>query len=415
MKTFLSKIGFDKHHKFERFGVIFGSLCLALVIVISTAFVGKMQLDSKNMTNNVIYTTKFTTSISNINGTVNNIYRSKDKTKLFLLLNISDISNISVNAKNYQLFLTGCEVKGENIVGMSLEHKNVNGSIYMFGSTGYMGIYFVDNECFPSQLYDLVVRCNSKIVSSASSLDTDEDDGEKDSFSLYDQFRIYFNPGGADCDVAEFLDKDDWTIVDAYEECVSRSGEQELRNTLTTDIETMQSNLSAIDEYTERLKGLNVVVPDASSLIAGDEIVKDDDGHLTYKPKHVLASGFDYDWYNGSIKDGYLGKLCGDLTHTQYLSKKRTEVEGTQFSTSNIEWVLTDGTPVSDLDTEVSANKSITDTINLLTSSWNTYYANKKNYQCTDLKSLLYLELDSLNVESDYTINSDKDTALIVF
>lgn len=415
IKAFLSKVGFDKHHRFERFGVIFSSLVLVLAIITSVAFVGKLQMDNKNLTNKVVYTTKFKTSLTNIEGSVNNIYRSRDNTKVFIVLNISDMSSISVNAKNYQMFLTGCKTVGDTVEGAVLEHPTVNGSIYMFGSTGYMGIYLVDNKSFPSQIYDLVIRCNSRIVSSASSLDTDENgNNEGNSFTKYDQFRIYFNPGGAECDTADFLDKDNWNIIDAYEECVSRKQEKELRDILAKDIETLQLNLSAIDEYIERLKNLNVVVPDASPLIAGDEVIEEDD-HLVFKPKHVLATGFDFDWYNGSIKDGYLDALCGDLTYTQYLNKKRAEVEGSQLNLGSIEWVMTDGTKVNDLDTSVANNKTIVDTTGLLSDTWNTYYSNKQKYECTDLKSLLNLELDTRNVESDYTINSDKDTALIVF
>lgn len=103
------------------------------------------------------------------------------------------------------------------------------------------------------------------------------------------------------------------------------------------------------------------------------------------------------------------------MTYTQYLNKKRAEVEGSQLNLSSIEWVMTDGTKVNDLDTSVANNKTIVDTTGLLSDTWNTYYSNKQKYECTDLKSLLNLELDTRNVESNYTINSDKDTALIVF
>lgn len=415
MSKVLSKLGFDKHHRFERFGVMSVSLFVIMAIIFTIAFVNKTQVDNEYMTNTVIYTNRFKTSLSDINGVVHNIYKNKDDTKAFIVLNIEDISKISVNAKNYQLFLTGCKRSGDNLETVDLINKTVNGSIYMFGSTGYMGIYLVDNKGFPSQLYDLVVRCNSRIVSKGSSLDDESNKKDSNSsFDLYDQFRIYFNPGGTVCDRAEFLDKENWGIVDAYEECISRNEEKTLRDNLSKDIEELQLNLSAIDEYTERLRGLNVVIPDTPTLIEGDTVIKEKDEHLTFKPKTVLAKGFDFDWYNGSIRDGYLDKLCGDMTYSQYLTKKNLEVEGTAFNTT-FDWVLSDGTPVKDLDMSINTNKTINDTISLLTSAWNTYYKNKQAYQCTDLTALLYLELDTRSVESDYTVNSDKDTTLIVF
>lgn len=405
---------FDKHHKLERFGVMFVALFLVMAVIISIAFVGKIKTDNQNMADTVIYTQKFSTSLSGVDGSVYNIYRSADKTKLFVVLNIKNISNISVNAKNYQMFLTGGKVSGDTIVGDYLEHEAVSGSIYMFGSTGYMGIYLVDSAGFPSQLYDLVIRCNSRLVSSSSS-SNDKNASATDSFSTYDQFRIYFNPGGADCDVAEFLNKNDWTVVDAYEECVAREKEQELRDILSEDIKAMQLNLSAIDEYTERLVSLNVVIPDISPLIADDKIENTDD-HLVFEPAYVLATGFDFDWYNGSIKSGYLDSLCGDMTYVQYLAKKKAETDGIRFSTPQTDtWVLSDGTAVRDLDTNITANKTITDTINLFNTALSSYYNNKQTYECKDLKSLLYLELDTYNVASDYTVNADKDSVLIVF
>lgn len=413
VKALFSKIFLDKHRKFERFGVIFGSLFLVLIIITACAFVEKSKLDNQTLVDKVIYTQEFKTSLTGIDGTVSNIYRSEDKTKLFIVLNISDISKISTDASNYQMFLTGCKQSGESVTTDYLEHKAVNGSLYVFGSTGYMGIYLVDSQGFPSQIYDLVMRCNSQIVSTANTSDS-KDVSRGESFEKYDQFRIYFNPGGSECDVADFLNKNDWNVVDAYEECVSRTKENELRKTLSNDVQTLKTNLSAIDEYTKRLQSLGVVIPDMSSLIAGDKVIEKDD-YLIFKPNHVLATGFDFDWYNGSVKKGYLDNLCGDSTYMQYLSKKRSEVENTKFDTSDIIWTLTDGTPVDNLDSTVDTNKTINDTIGLLTGAWDTYYTNKKTYECTDLKSLLYLELDTKNIKTDCTINSDKDSALIVY
>lgn len=414
MKTFLAKIGFDKHHKFERFGITFGSLFLVLIIITLVAFAGKVKADNSRLLNKTIYTTEFTTSKTDIKGTVENIYRSKDKTKLFILLDISDVTNISVKADNYQMFLTGCSTTGNSVKSASLEHEAVNGSIYMFGATGYMGIYLVDSLSFPSQLYDLVVRCNSQIVSSAKTL-TEKNDENMSSFDLYDQFRLYFNPGGEECTSADFLNNDNWTIVDAYEECVTRTQEKQMRDTLTQDITEMQSNLAAIDEYTSRLQALNVLVPDKPVAIKGDKVVTDEtDGHLIFEPEYVLAGGFDFDWYNGSIKDGYLDKLCGDKSYIEYMRDKNTEVDDARFDANSNSWTLVDGTKISDLDTFVDANVTITTTVNLLTSAWNTYYNNKKEYECTDLKQLLNLELNARNIEVNYSVNSDKD-ALIVF
>ena len=425
---FMKLFKFDKHHKFERFGVIFCSLFLVMLIIVSIAFVDKLQTDNETMDNKVIYTRNFQTSISEINGTVDNIYKNKDNTEAFLVLHLEDTTNISTDAKNYQMYLTGAKQSGDEIIGEYLEHESLRGSIYLFGSSGYIGLHLVDSEGFASQLCDLVVRCNSQIKTDDESDDGEEENTDmEDSFLQYDQFRIYFNPGGKKCDVAEFLNKTSWSVSDAYEECVSRAQEEEIRKTLTNDVEQLKKSMDAIEEYTARLKGSNsptdVAVPEMPEPISGDKFIEhgsatDDksDDYIEYIPHEILPCGYEFDWYNGSVKSGYIDGLCGELTYAQYFNKKQSEEsDDNGMGVSVDEWTLNDGTLINSLDASISENKSIVDNANLLASAWQTYYDLKQQYQCVDLLSLLYLEVDTNNVNSNYTINNDKKSALIIF
>ena len=77
---------FDKHHRFEWFGVGVVALAIVMLFISISAFVVQMKQNNENKANRVIYTQKFGTSLSGLNGQVEKIYRSDDKTKVFLLL-----------------------------------------------------------------------------------------------------------------------------------------------------------------------------------------------------------------------------------------------------------------------------------------------------------------------------------------
>ena len=291
------KLKFDKHHRFEWFGVGVVALAIVMLFISISAFVVQTKQNNENKANRVIYTQKFGTSLSGLKGQVEKIYRSDDKTKVFLLLHWDSGSSakLSLNSKNYQMFLTGATTSGSEIKGEYLQHESVTGGFYVFGSSDYMGIYLIDSNGFPSQLYDLVIRCNSQLVTKSDIKEgaKDENGDVKDTFSLFDQFRIYFNPGANDADKAEFLNKNSWSATDAYEECVTRDQEKTMRDKLDQDLVTINNDLTQISEYRERLEAQGVVVPDDPEAIRGDVITNEAtadsaDKVLTYKPSYVF-------------------------------------------------------------------------------------------------------------------------------
>ena len=80
---------------------------------------------------------------------------------------------------------------------------------------------------------------------------------------------------------------------------------------------------------------------------------------------------------------------------------------------------MNDGTIVSDLDNSIARNKSITQNVQLLEQAWSQYYKDKVTYQVNDLTSLLRLEVDTRNVELEYSAAlqgvDGNDKLLIVF
>ena len=406
MNRFLSKFPvFDKHHQMERFGILFVTLILLFVVNIGS-IVYKNHNDNKNtLSNDVVYTQTFKLSKSGASGSVRNIYRSTDGTKVFLLLKFDDMSIVSSDAANYQMFITAADLNLNQHDLLS----SPSGSIYMFGSTGYMGLYLVDSQGFPAQLLDLVVRSNKTLADSG---EVSTEAAEDASFAKYDQFRIYFNPGGANAEIAECLDSDKMTAYDIYESMICRQQEATLRESLSADLKTLQSDLAVIEEYTERLRKDGIQIPSTPEPIAGDTITERGDGTLSYHTNYVLATGFDFDWQNGSIKTGYLEALSNGMTPTQFFDMKSREVDSVNFTNyvNHLDWYYADGTEfegVSSSGTTMTGIANINNDITNLTNAWTQYYTDKKAYQCTNLKNLLLLEVEAKDVSANYTVNAN--------
>lgn len=404
MANVMSKLKLDRHHKMERFGVIFFCLLLAFGVLLTTIFIKKAKDDKVTLGRQVMYTTDFTSSKTGLTGTVKNIYCSDDRTKVFMLLHFDDTSRASLDAKNYRVFIAGSNLnKGyEEIM------SSPSGGIYMFGSTGYMGIYLVESRGFPEQILRLVVR-NSVELGQTDSNYTFNDA----SFSQYDQFAVYFNPGAADYVTLPCLNSGELDVFSLYADSVTASSEKSVRDSLDESLANMQTQLALIDEYSQRLVRDNVAVPEAPEAIRGDSIEVDEDGLLSLKTDYVVGGGYDFNWRDGSIKEGYLSALSGGKTPVQFLTEKRSEpVE--QFSVGSLAWYDADGNLIETGSTsDIGFMATIQNDIQSLTTAWSDYYTMKYEYQRTKLESLLMLELNSLDVENNATLNNSTDSLVL--
>ena len=134
-----------------------------------------------------------------------------------------------------------------------------------------------------------------------------------------------------------------------------------------------------------------------------------------------MPGGFDFNWQDGSVKDGYLYDLAdkANMEPLDFLEYKSTEnvidlgVE--TFSVSKTEWYRSDGsvfTISSNNPNASSLDISVSNDITSLQQAWNTYYTNKTSYQKTSLKQLLMLELDVISSDATFTMNNSEDVLL---
>ena len=430
--SFLKKFG--SHYAIERFGVLFLTLFFALSAVVGSIGIKKFKLDHQALSGNAIYTRSFSMSQSKTNGHVHGVYSNSDHSKVFVLLSFDDLSKLSVNASDYTIYLAGATQDGyyDEI------ESHPTGEFYMFGNTGYAGIYLQDVSGFPSQLLSLYLCSNVNLsgqrVESTNFLDK------------FDHGVVYFNPGGAYATHVNFLEMDEWDFFDMVEEIVTRHQERQIRGALFDDLSLMSKKQILIKEYMARLQELNVAIPDVGEILddsvyglAADgstddrlhyiteygggwindadppQGFSDDNVVLYFDSDVVVPGGIDFDWQTGSVLNGYLKSLTGSdnpEVWSEFLANLRSSVDTHASDFLNqLEWVRNDGSAIELSEQNVinQVDKDIIATIRLFETALHDYYAAKMQYEMTDLVSLLQLELDARTMFTAYTVNTNEN------
>lgn len=437
---FLKKLG--PHYAIERFGVLFLSLTLAMCILLSTIIANKIRYDNRALSGMARYTSSFSMSLSGATGTVRGVYTNRAHTKCFLLLKFADVSNIPIKAEKYHLFLSAVD---KNFYYDEMKSRP-NATLYQFGSTGYMGIYLYTSEPFPSQILNLYLRATEMFVSTGNTGAGYEDA----TFRKYDQARIYFNPGGTYATKANFLETDDWTLFDVYEELVSRPSEIAIRRLLVNDLREMRNQKLLMYEYKNRIVDDGLKEPEVPSSIANDVMyakfldstkstenlnwslsnsvwyssdgmtAKDSDVFIYLDTKVVEPGGYNFNWQNGQIKTGYLEQLTGSsslLDWKAYLDAHANDTSKSTFTLNDVVWAYADGSLFvpQGVDENGSTLKvqTLSKEIEQLKGAWNAYFNAKVRYQTVDLPALLWLEYDAKDIVSNYSVNANEDGKLL--
>ena len=280
-KGLSTKLKLDSHHAIERFGILFTAItatfALLLVGTVASAWQnGQMSLDTRS-----IYTPSFTTSQTDLAGDLENVYISEDRTRAMVLMKFSDIvGQLSTDATTYEAYLTGSNDKLD-----TLALKNgYTGQIAVFGSTGYMAVILDSDTPIERQILSLTMRSNSDLVYNAEDKsDLREDLADDGSFSEFDQWRLFVNPGASNAVESEALgsatDKIDMRAI--YNEVVTKDEENEIREEMNFQLAEMKTQLNKISEFEDEIgrtnvDGLRIVPPERPEQIAGDRVTGED-------------------------------------------------------------------------------------------------------------------------------------------
>lgn len=421
---FIQKVT-DKHHRIERFGVM-AIVCAVILGICTGSIAVKHHKDTHQMlSNQAVYTTDFTMSRSGTTGHVVDVFVNQSKTNALVLLKFDDMSRMSIDANNYYIFLRGCTNDGKPL---PLEY-NPSCALYVFGTTGYVGLQMVDKSGFPNQITYMTMR-NDKELTTAQEINPDELTNAQ--YAELDLCDIFFNVGANDATVVSCLDNDVVTVRDMYEECVARSREAQIKARLEQDLADMRIDLALISEYSQRLTNLDIALNSPYPVIAGDYIVNKDgvavgsmdytaqladytEGeHLRLISSSVCSGGVDFDWYNGSVHEGYINGLKGDMTPQEYVNSLMSHQEGesgddttTQsdwyFKSSGAKFVFAQGQ-------FTQAASDIQNAITGLEGAWNSYYTHKLAYETVDLIELLALDYEVMSVDNNFTVNNSQNS-----
>lgn len=421
------KLRLDSHHMIERFGIMMGVIVTSFALLMVAGVGFSIEKNKHQMGTQAIYTTSFTTSKTAIRGQTVGVYSSKDRTKAMILLKFDDVTAVAADAKDYQSFLTAT-----NLSGSQERPKGApKGSIYVFGTSGYIGVYLVNTAGFQPQILNLTMRAKSELV--VPNTPASQGKNIDSSFQDYDQWRVYFNPGGAQATHIKALDESTPDIREMFYEMVTAPAEAQVRETLDADLKKMQTSLADVQEKTNRLTtttvgntGVKVIAPGAMepskipAVIAGDKVtgkekVGETASTLALESEHVLSGGYDFDWRSGSVMEGYLDELTpSGMDYVTFLSKKAAEPTPTlDVSDRTMAWTLTDGQLLSNVDLSNPAYATVNENVRNLTTAYQTYFSDKKTYAINDLPKLLELEVQLRSIESNSSINTEKNALLV--
>lgn len=429
----LNKLKIGSHYRIERFGWIFSLLSLSMLICLGFAWRAQMNINKIDFKSRAVYAPAFETSRTHNSGSVVGVFSNTERTKAFVLLKMKNMDELPADAKDYRMYITNSSMPGNP---RKSDHKP-SGSIYMFGTSGYMGLYIIDKAGFEQAIKKITVRIGKELVTVDSN--KIQGDAVDESFAKYDQFNIHINFGADFGDKMVQLDENspDELVNVGLKESDVLSGnkieatkifktlvidpqEKDIKAVLLNDLKDMQNKKKLIAEYTERYETLDIdgkhgIVPEEPMEMRGDEIT-DVKGVLYLKPSYVYPNGYDFVWQDRSIEDGYLKDVvpAGDSALNFMIQHDKAVSETTE--TKQELWYLSDGSLLSAYeDNGGTQYKVVSDAMNLrdqIVKFWTDYIGMKKTYQITDLRSLLELEIVMRAVDRNYTVNDAVDTLI---
>lgn len=408
----------DKHYAIERFGLFVSVLIIALVMSLVSGYTTKLKSDARGLNDISLYQDRYIYSKSGSEGDIVGVYTNDDKSKLFMMLKAKNPEQLTQDANNYNMYM-GAKGRGNDLANLPV------GSIYVYGDTGYMGVYLDNGVPFEKQVSELIIRNNVEITDTRYDVNVDPDP----SFKNFDQAQITFNPGARTIKKLRSLNGDNFDPMRAYHTLVFTPKEKELRAQLDADLRDLYLDFSTIMEYRNRLSLLDindysVVMPATPVQIKGDGIKVDEeekgksngnDIKYIFEPEYVFNGGYDFNFRKGSIATGYIDKLKeSNETDLEFLLRKRAEAKNNPDDAilKDVEWYLSNGEKLDQYLSDqqgLSSTEQVNAAIRNLENSWSKYIADKKKYQVDDLGALLDLEMEYKGIGDNYTVNTDEN------
>ncbi|PAE87725.1 hypothetical protein CHH72_16950 [Shouchella clausii] len=402
------KLKLGPHHKMERFTAMLGATLTALILFTALSFVTHRSNVVQSVSAQAVYTESFNFSLSNEKMYVEGVFANEDKTDVMILLRMQNPENMSSDASNYELFITGEKD--------SLTYEP-DVTFSLFGSTGYGVIRFQDDEPIPKEVADITIRSNADLAGRDGSGTSGEKDSNDGSFGEYDQGKLFVNPGAEDVTTLDWLETGETEPTKLYTALVAESLDQEIRDEMQEQTDELGKLLNREKEYANRLVSAGYEPPETPWFVNGDYI--DENGVLV--AARDLAGAFTFDYSTKSIRDGYINQIMNDLSSfDEYMEEhSKNESEAKMDSTreeqvQRIDTIKNEDGAELDLTSVAtgsspSAQVAAKDSVESLQGTWREYLNIKSKLQRDLMRKLLILDADVQSQAFSYSVQSDKD------
>ena len=254
------------HNTMERFCATFIVFIIALGLIISSAVYQKVQNSKITLTEQAIYGTgetmfSLTQDVVKIDG----LWTNDSHTKAFIMIHMpGGVTNLSAQAEDYQMFMTGVNGK---------INGTPSGSIYVFGSTGYIGLGFTNSAGFEPAAYKITLRNISYLSEGDQEAAAAAHDGKEGSYMYHNEMNIVANFAASGAQTAEFYAKADYTATDIYNELVQGNLIAAKAAECDEIVATINTNMKKANEYANRLEKAGISQEDyLPAEIYGDTI-----------------------------------------------------------------------------------------------------------------------------------------------
>lgn len=434
------------HHTIERFGVLMTVLTVTGVMVMGMATYGAVRAGNAVLGQVALYTSEFQTSRTGVQGTVDQVYVSSDRTRAMVLMKFTSPSQMSSEAADYYVYGTGIDGGPEG--PPTRLDRPLAGAIYSFGNTGFLGVLLEAPEGFSDQLINLTVRAQKELMPPREEvLQT----ASTNTFARFDQWRVVINPAAEQAQWLAALDSEAMpTPESVYADAVVWPAEQAKRRAIDGRLAQMKTQLDRINNYVTQMESTPVRVgEDAAVRLLPPSLPKEIDGDTVtgmsatqlrekldtlpiseipeiaaktdrarmmdtyadgYTPNtYVLNSnvtmdtGVDFDWRSRSVVDGYFQTLGGQDRTLGALLGRMDEQTRPSMSSRDLEWGLSNGGTITDLRSHEAGAKALMELRNNTAQAYDDFFQLKRGFQTVDLPDLLLMELDLAEVAETAT------------
>lgn len=419
------------HQGMERFGRTSMLFAATGALIAVPAIYSSATVHADAIRDTALYGSSFTTSKSQNTGEVQGVFVSPDRTRAMILMDFKDATKMPTRAEDYRAFVTGSDA---NFTADNKRLKTkIDGKTVVFGNTGTVGVLLESDQPFEPQVLRITLRSSSELTTgNSTSAEVPKDIANDTSFTQYDQWRIFANPGANGVTETAALegDIDPGSLYDAV---AINPVEEEQRELLASSLATMRSQLASIEDYSVRVStsvvdGSAVELVPTPAPIAGDQMSCRDTKvtdlaacipeDLIFSPASSSPQGYNFDWASGSVREGYLDEVIPDgQTAAAYMSEKaKAKSEGpsadSQLSVDADAWKLANGKSLLDYSQNIASVQNANANITLLTNAWRSYYQTKSKYQNEDLSKLLNLEMELKDAVAGYSENNNDNAVL---